>query len=72
MTTEQFNALVREDIRRMMPRRLHNFVFEWDRATGFSAHRINYSPIDVTACSWIVPGTIEEEEPYPEAYDDEL
>jgi hypothetical protein len=72
MTTEQFNELVREDIRRMMPRRFHHFVFEWDRATGFSCDRINYGPIDVTASTWIVPGTIEEEEPYPEADDDEL
>jgi hypothetical protein len=46
--------------------RLFHWVFEWDRETGFMADRINYGPIDVTACSWIVPGTISEEEPEPE------
>jgi hypothetical protein len=62
MTTEQFSALVREDIRRMMPRRFHHCVFEWDQATGFSCERVNYDTLDVTASSWIVPGTIQEEE----------
>jgi hypothetical protein len=52
--------------------RLFHWVFEWDPQTGFMADRINYGPIDVTACSWIVPGTIsEEEEPGLEDYDDE-
>jgi hypothetical protein len=43
--------------------RLFHWVFEHDPAMGFSADRINYGPIDTTASSWIVPGTIEEEEP---------
>jgi hypothetical protein len=30
------------------------------------ADSINYGPIDVTASTWIVPGTISEEEPYSE------
>jgi hypothetical protein len=51
--------------------RLFHWVFEYDPAAGFSADRINYGPIDVTASSWIVPGTIEEEEPELEDYDDE-
>jgi hypothetical protein len=42
--------------------RLFHWIFEWDRETGFMADRINYGPIDVTACSWIVPNTICEEE----------
>jgi hypothetical protein len=46
--------------------RLFHCVFEWDESTGFSCERVNYGPIDVTASSWIVPGSIEEEEPYPE------
>lgn len=51
--------------------RLFHWVFEWDRETGFMADRINYGPIDVTACSWIVPGTISEEEPDLDGDDDE-
>jgi hypothetical protein len=68
MTTEQFNDLVRDDIKRMVARygRLYHFIFEWDSPTGFSSDRVNYGPIDVTASSWIVPGSIEEEEPEPE------
>jgi hypothetical protein len=52
--------------------RLFHWVFEWDRATGFSCDRVNYGPIDCTACSWIVPGSIEEEEPYQEDNDDDF
>jgi hypothetical protein len=52
--------------------RLFHWVFEWDPQTGFMADRINYGPIDVTASSWIVPGTISEEEPYSEEEDNEL
>jgi hypothetical protein len=64
MTNEQFNDLVRSDIKRMTHYgRLFHWVFEYDPAAGFSADRINYGPIDTTASSWIVPGTIEEEEP---------
>jgi hypothetical protein len=67
MTTEQFNDLVRSDIKRMSGYgRLFHWVFEYDPAAGFSVDRINYGPVDVTACSWIVPGTISEEEPEPE------
>jgi hypothetical protein len=51
--------------------RLFHWVFEWDPASGFSADRINYGPIDVTASSWIVPGTIEEEEPEEEEEPDQ-
>jgi hypothetical protein len=54
--------------------RLFHWVFEHDPVSGFSADRINYGPIDCTASSWIVPGTIEEEEPdqeyeYEDRYD---
>jgi hypothetical protein len=76
MTNEQFNDLVRGDIKRKMGRygRLFHWLFEHDPASGFSADRINYGPIDCTASSWIVPGTIEEEEPdreyeYEDRYD---
>lgn len=76
MTTDQFNDLVRNDIKRMVSRygRLFHFVFECDPPTGFSCDRVNYGPIDTTACSWIVPGTLEEEEPdreyeYEDRYD---
>jgi hypothetical protein len=51
--------------------RLFHCVFEWDQSTGFSCERVNYGPIDVTASTWIVPGTIQEEEPYEEE-DNEL
>jgi hypothetical protein len=46
--------------------RLFHWVFEYDQDAGFSADRVNYGPIDCTASSWIVPGTIEEEEPEEE------
>jgi hypothetical protein len=52
--------------------RLFHWVFEWDPPTGFSCDRINYGPIDVTASTWIVPGTILEEEPYSDEEDNEL
>jgi UDP:flavonoid glycosyltransferase YjiC (YdhE family) len=72
MTNEQFNDLVRSDIKRMTRYgRLFHWVFEYDPDAGFSADRINYGPIDVTASSWIVPGTIEEEEPEEEEPDRE-
>lgn len=51
--------------------RLFHWVFEWDQSTGFCADRVNYGPIDCTASSWIVPGTIEEEEPEEEEEPDQ-
>lgn len=55
--------------------RLFHWVFEWDPSTGFCCDRVNYGPIDVTASTWIVPGTIEEGDPvrvsYAEEYDDD-
>lgn len=63
MTTEQFNALVRQDIDRVLRPRPNGFhwVFEYDPEAGYSADRINYGPFNCSSCSWIVPGTIEEE-----------
>jgi hypothetical protein len=52
--------------------RLFHWVFEWDRATGFMADRINYGPIDTTASSWIVPSTIEEDEPEEDEPEDRI
>ncbi|MBV8895504.1 MAG: hypothetical protein JO051_03255 [Acidobacteriaceae bacterium] len=43
-------------------RALH-WIFEFDRETGFSCDRVNYGPMDISSSSWIVPGTILEEEP---------
>lgn len=43
--------------------RLYHWIFEWDRATGFSCDRLNYGPIGPSSCSWIIPGSICEEEP---------
>jgi hypothetical protein len=39
-----------------------HFIFEWDRETGFSCDRVNYGPMNISSSSWIVPGSIEEEE----------
>lgn len=42
--------------------RFHSFGLEWDDdAGGWYCYRVNYGPIDVTASSWIVPGTIHDE-----------
>jgi hypothetical protein len=57
-------------------RRGFHWIFEWDKVTGFSCDRVNYGPYNCSSCSWIVPGTIDddpptEEEVYHQGYDDE-
>lgn len=64
MTQEQFNESVREEIAHRSRRAKGiYYIFEVTRDLSWQCDRVNYGPYDCSSSSWIVPGTIEENEP---------